>query len=84
MRSFLIDSLKSDENYTLCLILNIDKAFYETTNKCENLGFKSECYVYFKKRKGGFTLFFIYSYVPRNIFSIFFFQYKRLNKKNTN
>ena len=28
-------------------------------NKCENLGFKSECYVYFKKRKGTFTLFFI-------------------------
>jgi len=28
-------------------------------NKCENLRFKSECYVYFKKRKGRFTLFFI-------------------------
>ena len=40
-------------------------------NKYENLGFKSECHVFFEKRKGRFTLFF-YFYVPSNKLFIYF------------
>ena len=33
---------------------------YLIRNKLETVGFKSECYVYFKKRKGIITLLFIF------------------------